>query len=167
MEILSEFGINPVLLGAQIVNFLIILFLVKRFALKPIMQVLKQREETIKEGLKSAEEARIRLEQATEKEKAILKKAHAEAKILLEDTQKQSQEILASAEKQARKQTEKILLEAREQIASETREAEKRLAEHASTLAIQFLQKAVAELLTEREQEIALKRALQKIKKIN
>ncbi len=167
MEILGEFGINPILLGAQIVNFLIILYLVKRFALKPIMQVLKQREETIKEGLKSAEEARIRLEQATEKERAILKKAQVEAKILLEDAQKKSQEVIAMAEERARKQTEKMLHDAKEQIALETREAEKRLSIHVSRLAIEFLQKATSELLTEEEQKIALERVLKQIKKIN
>ena len=56
MEIIKNFGIDPLLLIAQIVNFLIIFYILKRFALKPILDILKKRENTIKEGLREAEE---------------------------------------------------------------------------------------------------------------
>ena len=55
MEILENFGVNPVLLAAQIVNFIIVLFILKKFLYKPILDLLKKRQFTIKEGLKQAE----------------------------------------------------------------------------------------------------------------
>ena len=58
MEIINNFGLDPLLLGAQIVNFLIIFFILKRFAYKPVLDILKKREDSIKEGLRQAEEGK-------------------------------------------------------------------------------------------------------------
>ena len=57
MEIIKNFGVEPVLLVAQIINFLIILFILKKFLYKPVLDTLKKREDSIKEGLKQAEES--------------------------------------------------------------------------------------------------------------
>lgn len=165
MEVLGKFGINPVLLVAQIVNFLIIFFIVKKYALGPILTMLKNREKTIKEGLQQAEEARKLLEESTEKERALLKKAHAEAKELVAEAKKQRDELLTRTEAQTKEQTEKLLKEAREQIAFETREAEKRLAAHVNDIAIQLLQKSTSELFTEKEQTSIMEKALKELKK--
>lgn len=165
MEILGNFGINPILLVAQIVNFLLIFYLVKRFALKPILQLLKNREKTIKDGLQQAEEARVMLEKASEKEQAILKKAQSEAKSLLADAKREREEMLAQSEERTRVQAEKMLAEAREQINRETQEVEKRLSAHVSALAVQMLQKSVTELFTEKDQKNVLDNALKKLGK--
>ena len=72
MEFIKDLGFNPLLLGGQIVNFLIIYFLLKRFAYKPILGLLKKREEDIKTGIKNAEEGKLVLEKALLDEKRIL-----------------------------------------------------------------------------------------------
>ena len=165
MEILGNFGINWFLLSAQIVNFLLIFYLVKRFALKPILELLKKRENTIKEGLQQAEEARVLLEQASEKERDLLKKAQTEAKALLADAKREREEMLAESEERTRKQAEKMLAEARDQITLETQAAEKRLSAHVSELASLMLQKSVTELFTEKDQKNVLDNALKKLEK--
>lgn len=165
MEVLGKFGINPILLAAQIVNFLIILFIVKKFALKPILTVLKNREKTIKEGLEQAEEAKKLLQETENKEREILRKAQVEAKQLLEEAKKHRDDVLKNAEVETREQTEKMLKEAKEQISLETKEAEKRLAGHISQLAIEILEKSSQELFTGKEQTLVVDRALRTLKK--
>jgi len=165
MEILGKFGINPVLLIAQIVNFLIILFIFKKFALKPIMQVLKNREKTIKEGLQQAEDARKLLGEASEKERELLRNAQSEAKLLLEDAKKHRTEVLHDVEMRTKEQAEKILKEAKEQIVIETKAAEKRLSGHISQLAIELLEKSSQELFSGKEQTLVIDRALRTLKK--
>lgn len=164
MEIIGKFGINPILLASQVVNFLIILYILKRFLYKPILQVLKNREETIKAGLHQAEEARLLLEKTTEKEKKILKEAQLQARKILDDTKEQSLEMLRLAEASSKKQADAILKDARDQISFEARETERRLTSHVSRLAVQFLEKSVADLFTSDEQEIIVKNALKKMK---
>lgn len=164
MEVLHDFGVEPVLLIAQIVNFLIIAYILKRFAYKPILTLLQNRKKTIQQGLEQADEARKLLEQANEKETALLKNAQTEARKLQEEAKKYSDEILKQAEESAKKRTEQLLLAAKEQIAVETREAEKRLEKHTSELAIAFLQKAVSQLFTEKDQKAVMEKATKSMK---
>lgn len=164
MEVAQQFGINPILLLAQIVNFLIVLYILKRLLYKPVLETLKKRERTIKEGIEQAEEARIALERAAEKEREILKKAQNEAKKLLDETRAQRTELMAETEKLTKEQAESILKEARSQIVFETAEAERRLSAHISELAVTFLQKSITDLFSESDQELIMKNALKKIK---
>ena len=113
MEILGMFGIDPILLSAQIVNFLIVFYILKRFALKPILSMLKNREKTIREGLEQAQEAQKLLVETAEKEKTVLRKAQLEAKAMLDEAKKHRDDLLAETEKKTKDQADKILQEAR------------------------------------------------------
>lgn len=165
MEIIKNFGVNPILLLAQIVNFLIVLYILKRLLYKPIFNVLKSRKESIEKGLKQAEEARILLEETTRKEKTILKKAQEEARKLIEETKQQRDQMLHVAEVSTRQQAKQILDEARGQIAFETKQAQKELAGHINSLAVEFLRKSVMELFSKEDQELIIKNAVEKLKK--
>lgn len=164
MEIIEQLGIEPILLTAQIVNFLIIVYILKRFAYKPILKVLKDRQEKIASGLKDAEKAQKLFEQATEKEKEVLRKAQLEARKLLDDAKMQREELLRKTEESTKREADRILKEAREQITFEAREAERRLSSHVSELAMHFLQNSLEEVFGENEQEIVMRQALKKLK---
>ncbi len=165
MEILKNFGVNPLLLIAQAVNFLIILYVLKRFLYKPILEVIKKRESSIKEGLKQAEEARILMEKTAAREREVIKRAQEESRKLLEETKKQRDEVLKATEVSAQKRAEQILNEAKKQITFETSKAQKELSMRVSGLAVEFLQKSVAELFSKEDQEVIIKEAITKIKK--
>jgi len=167
MEILENFGVNPILLAAQIVNFLIIFFVLKKFLYKPILELLKKRQIMIKEGISQAEESRIKLEKVIIEEKNILRQAQLAAKKVIEDAKQESIELARQASDNAKKQTEKILTDARAQISREYAETEKRLAVQTSKLAISFLEKALSEFFSAKEQKEVVESALRKIKKIN
>ena len=66
MEIFQTFGINWVLVIGQIINFLIILYILKRYLYKPLFNVLKKRQELAKESVKNAENSEKALESAKE-----------------------------------------------------------------------------------------------------
>ena len=165
MEIIENFGVNPVLLAAQIVNFLVILFLLKKFLYKPILDLLKKRETAIKEGLKQAEEARVKLEKVVAQEKEILKNAQLASKKIIEDARNEAGEIAKQMGENTRKQTEKMVNDAKEQIARESIDTEKRLAVSVSKLAINFLEKTLKDFFSEKEQKEVLSKALKKLDK--
>lgn len=117
MEILNQFGINPILLAAQIVNFFILLFILKKFLYKPILKVLETRKQKIEESLKNAEEIEKKLaEISTREEEALLKAAKEGEKIIkeageaasqtIEEGKKKYQQILEQALEDAKKATE-------------------------------------------------------------
>lgn len=165
MEIVKNFGLNPVLLAAQIVNFLIIFFVLKRFLYKPVLDVLRKRQTTIKEGLEQAENARVKLEKVVIEEKNILRRAQLQSKTMIEDAKKESVEIAKKMNDDAKKHTEKILIDAKEQIARQSLETEKKLAISTSKLAVTFLEKALTDFFSSKEQKEVIALALKKMKK--
>ncbi len=167
MEIIRNFGVNPILLAAQIINFLIIFFILKKFLYKPVLELLKRRQTTIRDGLKQAEQARIKLEKVVIEEKNILRQAQLQAKKVIEEAKQESITLTLQMNDTAKKQTEKILIDAKDQIARETAAVEKRLAVNTSKLAVSFLEKALVEFFSAKEQKEVVSNALRKIKKIN
>lgn len=164
MEILHNFGVDWVLLVAQIINFLIVFFLLKKFLYKPLLSTLKTREETIKRGLKEAQEARELLEKAEEREKKLIQKAQATSKELIAEAKAERQKMLSEAEEHTRKQTEAMLTEAKAQISEDIVKAEKQLSQNITTLAVHVLEKSIADIFSDDEQEVVMKKALKKLK---
>src|SRR5260221_446646 len=166
MEILKNFGVNPVLLIAQIINFLIILYVLKRFAYKPIFKMLDDRKKTIQEGIENAKKSEEALEKALEREKAILQKAQSQAQEFITDAKNQAEEIAKQMEENTRSQADRMLKDAKEEIQREYQETEKRLATHTTQLAISILEKTLKDMLDEKEQKQALTKAIKKLKKV-
>lgn len=167
MEILKNFGFDPVMLVAQIINFLIIFYLLKRFMYKPVLEMLKKREDSIAKGIKQADEARATLERTLEQEKKILTKASDEGKKILEEAKNQAKQVAIEIEENTKKQTEKMIQEAKQQIEQDSKEIEKRLSEKVSVLALNMLTKSLEGTIGAKEQKQIITKTLKNIKKRN
>lgn len=145
-------GINPWMLLAQIVSFILLLVILRAVGYKPIQRMLRERQERIARALeeaKAAEEARAKVEARREE---ILTRARAEA-----------QEVVAEAQRRAREERQKLLAQAREeaerirQAARQEAEAERaqmlgQVREQIVALAIAAAHKLVGEALDEQRQ---------------
>jgi len=103
-ELIKTFHVDVKLIIAQLVNFAIVLFVLKRYAYGPMLKLMTERSEKIEAGIKNAENAGAKLAEITEKEKAVLV-----------DARKQAQEIVAKAEAVALKNKDEIIIEAKAQ----------------------------------------------------
>ncbi len=165
MAIFNNFEFDPILLIAQIVNLLIILFLLKKFLYKPVLDMLKKRKDDIEKGVRDAEEGRLTLEKALEEEKKILRKAQEQSKKIIDDASTQAVLIANDIEQNSRKQAEKILADTKIQIAQESKEAEKRLAQDVSKLSIEFLSTSLKEIFGEKEEKLIIEKTIKRLKK--
>lgn len=163
-NILTSFGIQPILLAAQIVNFLIIFYLLKRYAFGPIMKVLKDRRAMAAESIKNAEETEKLLAQTEERERDVLKKAQSQAQTIINDAKKQAVEIASQAEIQTKERVEKMIVDAQKKIDEQTRKSEKELATQVTKLSIEILEKSLQGFFSEKDQEEVLKKAVKQIK---
>ena len=166
MEILKTFGLNWQLLLAQIINFLIILYVLKRYLYPPLFKVFKKREELVKESIQKAEENEKLLEKAKVQEKEVIKKAKITADELIKESREQAADIVRKAEEDAKQKADKILKDAKEQIALETGEAQKKLNEYVMKLSIEILEKSLSNILTEKEQSDIVAKAMKEIQKL-
>jgi F-type H+-transporting ATPase subunit b len=115
-ELIKTFHIDIKLILAQLVNFGIVLFVLKRYAYGPVLKMMDERSKKIEQGIADAENAGKKLTEITEKEKEVLIEAR-----------KQAQEIISNAEALAIKSKEEIVVEAKTQ-------AEKILADSAKKI---------------------------------
>jgi F-type H+-transporting ATPase subunit b len=165
MELIERFGVDPILLVAQIINFLIILFLLKKFLYKPVLDMLRKREDDIKNGIKQAEEGRITLEKSLDEGKNILKLAQTQAKKVMDDAKDQASKTALEIEENARTQAEKLLKEAREQIEEDTKKAEQALSKKVVDLSKEMTTKSIGQFFSKKEETNIIAKALKQIEK--
>lgn len=106
-KLIEALGINPGLLLAQLVNFVVLLLILKKFAFKPILTFVQERTKKIEEGLRNAENATEALAKAQQDQDAIIQEARAEGR-----------SIVAEARAHAEKQAQELLAKNAEQIAA-------------------------------------------------
>src|SRR5512147_936577 len=97
MESLGKFGLDPLHLAAQVVNFLVIAWVIYRFLLKPMLAVMKDRREKIAQGLADADKAKAALADAAKERDKILQDASAEAYRLLQTAREEGERLRAAA----------------------------------------------------------------------
>ena len=129
---MDALGITPTLLIAQIVNFAILVFLLRQFLYQPILNMLAQRKEKIAQSLKDAERVNAAGREAEAEKGKVLEAARREAQEIraaaTRDTEKIAQDIRARAEQEAtdirmkaqadaKTQAEQMLSDANRQIA--------------------------------------------------
>lgn len=131
-------GIEPKLLLAQIINFLVLFFVLKKFLYMPLLQFLDERKKKIEEGLLNTQKIEERLAKIEEKQAEILRQAKQEAN-----------QIINRGKKAGEEEKEKILQEARQKAEEEVKKA--------GFLAKQELEKAKQEL---RHEAVSLAAAL-------
>lgn len=127
-NIAGKFGVDWKLLIAQIINFLLVIFLLHRFAFKPVLRTLAARQEKIAKGLQYTEEMEQKLKEAEKIYSDKMKQAEHEAKVLIDAareqaknyTEHQAQEAIAKAEHMIKKAEEAIEQE-RKQMLSDVR----------------------------------------------
>lgn len=103
----------------MLLSFLMILFILKKFAWKPILSALKERETSIDNALRSADKAREEMEQLETDNEKIIKEAKNERDNLLKDARLVKDMIISEAKEKAITETEKIIEDARVKIESE------------------------------------------------
>lgn len=163
MDILKNFGFNPVLFLAQIINFLIIFFIFKKFVYAKLLTILKKRQEEIRQGVESAQKSEKILAETKELEKEILKNARTKAQEIVSEAKKDAEEKKAEIINKAKAESEKIISDSRITIEKDRKETEAKLLKRVTQIAIEILEKSLKELFGEREQKIILKRAVKEI----
>jgi F-type H+-transporting ATPase subunit b len=109
----DTFGWNLQLFLSQVISFVIVAVLLRRFAYKPILNVLHERRERIAEALRNADKIKQQLAEAEKRHAENLAKANAEAQRMIEEA-RESAYTWRSAEQEAIAAAEQIIAKARE-----------------------------------------------------
>lgn len=148
-EILGKLGFDWQVAIANLVNFLIIFYLLKRFLWKPLSETIENREKIIKEGLENAEQAKTDFVMAEEKAKEIIAKAKAEGNEIIAKAKNNADKMIADAKEKAEASAAAILSAAEIRIKKTEQESIQTVREKSADLitlvAEKFLGKKLAD----------------------
>ncbi len=149
----------------MLITFLTVLFLLKKFAWKPILNMIKEREESIEKALSSAEKAKNEMASLKASNEKILSDAKLERDALLKEARELKEGIINEAKGKATAEADKIVSAARETINNEKMAAITELKNQVATLSIEIAEKVLRQqLASDEKQKAYVKQLLDEVK---
>jgi len=135
-----------------IITFVILAALLGKFAWKPLLQTLAEREKTIKDSLEQAQKARAEGEETLRRNQEILAQARRETGAILEQGKREAERLKAEILTQARKEAQDLVEQGKKQVQFEQKQAMEQLRRQVADLAIQAAERLVTRSLDESTQ---------------
>ena len=153
-KLIGEFSLG--LFFWQSLIFIGLLFMLRKFAWKPILDAVNDRETSIKDALASAEAARDEMKNLQSDNQRILKEARAEKEALLKEARTTRSELINGAKEEAQVEAQKILSQAQDAIQSEKRAAVNELREQVGSIAMEIAEKVLQKELENKDRQLEL-----------
>jgi F-type H+-transporting ATPase subunit b len=148
----EQFGWNPKLFFSQVISFIIVALVLKRFAYKPILAVLEERRQRIQEGQLNAEKIKQQLAEAEQRHAEILAKANAQAQKMIDEARESAGIVAERKQQEAVAAAEQILAKAREASAIEHEKTMTELKRELGRLVVDTTAKVTGKVLTSEDQ---------------
>ena len=140
----------------QTLIFLLLVFLLKKFAWKPILDAVNEREEGIKNALLSAEIAKKDMQNLKSDNEKLLAEARVERDVMLKEARDIKDKIVSEAKAEAQVQAGKMIEQAKSAINSEKNAAMAELKNQVSSLSIEIAEKVLRSELTDKASQTKL-----------
>lgn len=150
-KLINEFSIG--LFFWQLILFVALVLLLKRFAWKPILDAVEKREKGIEGALESAEQARREMENLQADNERILQEARAEREAMLKEAREMKNKIITDAKDEAQVQANKMVEQAQATIESEKKAAVAELKSQVASLSLEIAEKVVKQELSNKDQQ--------------
>nr|WP_230198826.1 F0F1 ATP synthase subunit B [Massilibacterium senegalense] len=138
---------------AQLVAFIILAVLLKKYAWGPLVEVMKKREEHIANEIDTAEQQRKEAEQFLTSQRAELDKARDEAKAIIEGAKKLGEQQGADLIAEARAEAGRLKEQAKDEIRQEKEQALAAVREQVASLSVLIASKVIEKELDEASQQ--------------
>lgn len=115
-KILTDFGIDVPLFLAQALSFSVVAFLLWKFAFKPVLSTLDERQQKIEAGLKYAEDMKAQLAATQQQTEAAIKNAQLEANKIIEGARKTAKELSDKSQQEATERANALITKAQQAI---------------------------------------------------
>lgn len=157
--------INPGLIFWTIITFLILLFILKRTAWKPILQALAEREENIRASLEKAEQARREAELILQENSRRLAETEEQVKKIINEGREYSNKLRAEILEKANQEAKRMIDLAQQEIERKKEEALDELRDVVSELSIQAAEKILEKSIDKEENKKIVEKLIQNISK--
>jgi F-type H+-transporting ATPase subunit b len=157
---ITDLGVNLPVLVAQLINFTALLILLRLFVYKPVLKMLDERRERIREGLNAAERGREAAVEANREAQAQIDAARREGQAIIAQAQQVAQRMQEEGIERARIEQEAILARARAEIELERDSAIAELRKEFADLTIAAAEKVIGQSLDRAAHQRLIEQAL-------
>lgn len=140
----------------QAVLFIALIFLLKKFAWKPILDSVNSREEGIRDALDSAEKAKLEMQNLQADNEKLLKEARLEREAMLKEAREMKAKMIEDAKTDAKEEASKLVAAAQASIETEKKAAIAELKTQVASLSIEIAEKVVREELSNKDKQMKL-----------
>lgn len=155
-------GFNGGDMLVQLVCFIILLALLRKFAWGPLVNMMKQREEHVANEIDAAEKTRAEAKKYLEEQRALVKQSREEAQTLIENAKKQGEVQREEIVVAARAEADRLKENAKREIITEKEKAVAALREQVASLSVLIASKVIEKELTVADQDKLINEYLQK-----
>ncbi|HNW97655.1 MAG TPA: F0F1 ATP synthase subunit B [Bacteroidales bacterium] len=134
-------------------SFALLIYILGKFAWKPVMKALKERENSINDALKAADKAREEMSQLAFSNEQLIKEAKEERDVLLRDARKIRDNVIDEAKIKAEEEAKRIIETAKENVHFEKMAAITDLKNQLAILSIEIAEKILKEELSKSEKQ--------------
>ncbi len=147
------------------VSFLLLLFILGKFAWKPVMKAISERERSIETALDAAQKAKEEMARLTNENEQLLKDARAERDLILKEAKSIKEQILLDAKEQAQEEGNRMIEKARLEINNQKAIAMADVKNQVASLSLDIARKVLTHELEDRnKQEELVERLLKNVK---
>lgn len=145
--------------------FLLVLFVLGKFAWKPILNSLSERENSIATSLATAEKARLEMASLKSENEALLQKAREERSLMLKEAKDNAEKLIADAQSKAKSEYERIVADAQAAITQQQQAALTEVKNQVGNLVIEVAEKVLRKQLSNKgEQENLIQDLVENVK---
>ena len=156
--------LDPGLFIWTIITFLVLFFALAKFAWKPLLKMLQDREDMIRSSLDDAEKAKVELERLSEESEAIMAKARSEAQSILAEGKTAAEKVKDDIIAKSKEQANKIREDAGNQIQVEKDKAISEIKEEVVNLTLSVAEKLIQKNLSDADNKSLIEASLKKVK---
>ena len=164
---MNQLGIEPMVLVAQIINFIIIIFVLSKLLYKPILELLEKRKKEIVAGIELTEKLRIEEEKLESKRLKTLSVARGEAQAIISEAKKRAKDESDRILSQAAGEASSILEKGKTEITVLRKTMEKELRSYSVTLAVAMAKRLLESALPSSDKEKILDKHLKDLESVH
>ena len=147
----------------QMVNFFVLLLLMKKFLLTPLSNYLNQRVAGIEKNINQAESSKDAAVALVNEQKELLKEARLEAKTIREDAKEATERERKLLAESAKEEASKIIIQAKRDLEQDIENVKRQLTDEVSELVVSLTAKILKTKLTDSDKHVLIKESLGKI----
>jgi F-type H+-transporting ATPase subunit b len=166
-KFIHEFGIDWRLLLAQLVNFAVLVFILSKFAYKPILNALENRRKKIEEGIAYSEKAKAELENIETLKEESIRESEKKSLLIIKQAENSAQKTRGEILSEADKEREKIIISGQKLLSEEKLKLEKGFYQEAVTVVSSALGKVLSKKDFSKEEELLISQAINEIQTEN